>query len=59
MAASANVAAITSFNCEVGGLIYVVHAGDVFARTAAIVKKQPSLFAPADRIEQATGRPVE
>jgi hypothetical protein len=51
MAAPAKVQATTSFVSEHGGVTYVVHAGDVFARSAAIVKSHPELFEPVVPVE--------
>jgi hypothetical protein len=51
MAAPATVRAVTSFQCELRGVTYVVHAGDVFATTARIVKEHPELFKPVVPVE--------
>jgi hypothetical protein len=56
VARGGRVRATTSFVYEVKGEQVVVHAGDVFASTHAVVKTHPELFGTP---EQATAAPGE
>jgi hypothetical protein len=53
MATVKKVRASTSFSCDVGGVEYLVHAGDVLPVTDPVVKKHREFF----EAEQATAAP--
>jgi hypothetical protein len=44
MATAKKVRASTSFSCDVGGVEYLVHAGDVLPVTDPVVKKHREFF---------------
>jgi hypothetical protein len=59
------MAALSSFDGSVDGIVLRVRAGDLFASSDPAVKKWPTMFGPvtiretSPRVEQATAAPGE
>jgi hypothetical protein len=59
MAAAKLVRARVSFACKLGGVEYLVHAGDVLPADHPAVKHAKDLFSAEVPVEQATAAPGE